>query len=163
LLQMGERTASEARHTATFSAKIVPIPAYGTKRLEFEYHESIPVQSFKSYFGIGLKPEAYQSQFSRRFTIQFEFQSEHPSRDFTLGSGTYPLKIVQQNAHLVSGEFSGENVKLTQDFNVQYELDAAAGDSLRVLAYRNPDSRQPDPTETTPRRSTNEPGFAEME
>ncbi|MGZ4897862.1 MAG: VIT domain-containing protein, partial [Candidatus Angelobacter sp.] len=42
LLQMGERTASEARHTSTFSARIVPIPAYGTKRLEFEYHESIP-------------------------------------------------------------------------------------------------------------------------
>jgi len=163
LLQMGERTASEARHTAIFSAKIVPIPAYGTKRLEFEYHESIPVESFKSYFGIGLKPEAYQSQVARRLAIHFELRSEHPIRDFKLGSGTYPLKIAQQNAHFVSGEFSGENVKLTQDFNVQYELDPAAGDSLRVLAYRNPDSRQPDPTETAPVRSTNEPGFTEIE
>ena len=29
LLQMGERTADEARRTAVFSARIVPIPAYG--------------------------------------------------------------------------------------------------------------------------------------
>lgn len=163
LLQMGERTASEARHTATFSARIVPIPAYGTKRLEFEYHESIPVESFKSYFGIGLKPEAYHSQTARHLTIHFELRSEHPIRDFKLGSTIYPLKITQQNAHIVSGEFTGENVDLTQDFNMQYELDQAAGDSLHMLAYRNPDSGQPDPTETSPQRSTNEPGFAEVE
>jgi Ca-activated chloride channel family protein len=163
LLQMGERTASEARHTSTFSARIVPIPAYGTKRLEFEYHESIPVESFKSYFGIGLKPEAYHSQTARHLSIHFELRSEHPIRDFKLGSTVYPLKIVQQNAHLVTGEFTGENVALTQDFSVQYELDQAAGDSLHVLTYRNPDSGQPDPTEMSPQRSANEPGFAEVE
>ena len=163
LLQMGERTASEARHTSTFSAKIVPIPAYGTKRLEFEYHESIPVESFKSYFGIGLKPEAYHSQTARHLTIRFELRSEHPIREFRLGNTIYPLKISQQNEHVVAGEFTGENVALTQDFSVQYELDQAAGDSIRVLAYRNPDSGQPDPTETSPQRSANEPGFAEIE
>lgn len=163
LLQMGERTASEARHTSTFSARIVPIPAYGTKRLEFEYHESIPVESFKSYFGIGLKPEAYHSQTARHLTIHFELRSEHPIRDFKLGSTIYPLKISQQNAHLVTGEFTGENVALTQDFSVQYEFDQAAGDSLHVLTYRNPDSGQPDPTEMSPQRSANEPGFAEVE
>ncbi|HET9837692.1 MAG TPA: VWA domain-containing protein, partial [Candidatus Angelobacter sp.] len=163
LLQMGERTASEARHTSTFSARIVPIPAYGTKRLEFEYHESIPVESFKSYFGIGLKPEAYQSQTARRLTIHFELRSEHPISDFKLGSTIYPLKISAQNAHLITGDFSADNVALTQDFSVQYELDHSAGDSLRVLTYRNPDSGQPDPTETSPQRSTNEPGFAEVE
>jgi Ca-activated chloride channel family protein len=163
LLQMGERTASEARHTSTFSARIVPIPAYGTKRLEFEYHESIPVESFKSYFGIGLKPEAYHSQTARHLIIHFELRSEHPIRDFKLGSTIYPLKINQQNAHLVTGEFTGDNIALTQDFSVQYELDQAAGDSLRVLTYRNPDSGQPDPTEISPHRSDNEPGFVEVQ
>ncbi|HZD93986.1 MAG TPA: VIT and VWA domain-containing protein, partial [Candidatus Sulfotelmatobacter sp.] len=163
LLQMGERSASEARHTSTFSARIVPIPAYGTKRLEFEYHESIPVESFKSYFGIGLKPEAYHSQTARQLTIHFELRSEHPIRDFKLGSTLYPLKISKQDQHLVAGEFSGENVTLSQDFNVQYELDSAAADSLHVLTYRNPDSGQPGPTETSPQRGTNEPGFAEIE
>ena len=38
LLQMGERGAEEAKRTSVFSARIVPIPAFGTKRLEIEYH-----------------------------------------------------------------------------------------------------------------------------
>jgi Ca-activated chloride channel family protein len=163
LLQMGERTASEARHTSTFSARIVPIPAYGTKRLEFEYHESVPVENFKSYFGIGLKPEAYHSQTARHLSIHFELRSEHPIRDFKLGSTIYPLKITQQNTHQVTGEFAGDNVALTQDFSVQYELDQSAGDSLHVLTYRNPDSGQPDPTEMSPQRTVNGPGFVEVE
>jgi len=163
LLQMGERSASEARHTSTFSARIVPIPAYGTKRLEFEYHEGIPVEGFKSYLNIGLKPEAYHSQTARHLTIHFELRSEHPIRNFKLGGTVYPLKISAQDQHRVAGEFSGDNVALTQDFNVQYEFDPAAADSMRVLTYRNPDSGQPDPTEMSPERSTNEPGFAEVE
>jgi len=50
LLQMGERGAEEAKRTSVFSARIVPIPAYGTKRLEIEYHESVPVENLKSFF-----------------------------------------------------------------------------------------------------------------
>ena len=62
LLQMGERGAEEAKRTSVFSARIVPIPAFGTKRLEIEYHESIPVENLKSYFAIPLRPDAYQAQ-----------------------------------------------------------------------------------------------------
>src|SRR5215470_6575366 len=72
LLQMGERGAEEAKRSALFSAKIVPIPAYGTKRLEFEYHETIPVENLKSYFAIPLRPNAYQAQAARRLWIDFE-------------------------------------------------------------------------------------------
>src|SRR5499433_3060737 len=163
LLQMGERTADEARRTSVFSAKITPIPRYGTKRLEFEYHESIPVESFKSYFGISLKPEAYHSQMARHLTIHFELRSAHPIRDFKQGGTAYPLKIAQKTGNIISGDFSGDNITLTEDFNVQYELDRSAGDTLHVLTYRNPDSGQPNPTEMSPVRSTNEPGFAEIE
>jgi Ca-activated chloride channel family protein len=48
LLQMGERTAEEARRSAVFSARIVPIPGYGTKWIEIEYHETIPVEKRKT-------------------------------------------------------------------------------------------------------------------
>jgi Ca-activated chloride channel homolog len=163
LEQGGERSANEARRSSTFSAKIVPIPAYGTKRLEFEYHQSVPVENFKSYFAVALKPEAYHSQTARHLVIHFELRSEHPLRDFKQLGSPYPLKIAQKNANTVTGDFSGENVNLTEDFGVQYDLDPAAGDSLRVLTYRNPDSGQPNPTETSPQRSNNEPGFVEVE
>ena len=45
LLEQGERTEDDARRNSVFSVHIVPIPAYGTKRLEIEYHEHIPVLS----------------------------------------------------------------------------------------------------------------------
>jgi len=50
LLEQGERTEDDARRNSIFSVHIVPIPAYGTKRLEIEYHEHIPVAARKSYF-----------------------------------------------------------------------------------------------------------------
>jgi hypothetical protein len=118
---------------------------------------------FQVIFRHWVEAGAYHSQTARHLTIHFELRSEHPIRDFKPGSAIYPLKISQQNAHLVTGEFTGENVALTQDFNVQYELDQAAADSLHVLTYRNPDSGQRDPTEMSPQRSANEPGFAEVE
>lgn len=69
LLQMGERGAEEAKRTSVFSARIVPIPVYGTKRLEIEYHEPIPVENLKSYFAIPLRPDTYQAQAARHLSI----------------------------------------------------------------------------------------------
>src|SRR5271154_5024189 len=82
LLQMGERGAEEAKRSSLFSARIVPIPAFGTKRLEFEYHESIPVENMKSYFAIALRPDAYQAQAARHFRINFELRSAHAMENF---------------------------------------------------------------------------------
>ncbi len=139
LLQMGERSAEEAGRASIFSARITPIPGYGTKRLEFEYHESIPVENFKSYFGIALHPDAYHAQMAGRLSIKFELHSAHALRDFKAISSIYPLKIEERNANTIRGSFEGQKVTLSEDFSVQYSL-AAAGDTMRVLAYRNPDA-----------------------
>jgi Ca-activated chloride channel homolog len=48
LLQMGERGAEEAKRSSIFSARIVPIQPYATKRLEIEYHQPIPVENLNS-------------------------------------------------------------------------------------------------------------------
>src|SRR5713226_5871763 len=77
LLQMGERGAEEAKRSSVFSARIVPIPPRGTKRLEIEYHQSITVENLKSYFAIPLRPDAYSSQAVRHLRITFELRSEH--------------------------------------------------------------------------------------
>ena len=42
LLQQGERDLDEAGRTPVFSAHIMPIPAFGTKRVEMEYQERLP-------------------------------------------------------------------------------------------------------------------------
>lgn len=159
LLQMGERTEA---HSSSFTAKITPIPAYGTKRLEFEYHESIPVDDFKSFFSIALKPSAFLEQSAGHFAIHFELRSEHPIAAFKAISKIYPLKIEQQTANLVRASFQAENFNLAEDFAVRYELQPAS-DRLHVLTHRDPISGQPDPTETSPLRSTSEPGFFEAQ
>ena len=159
LLQMGERGAEEAKRSAIFSARIAPIPAYGTKRLEFEYHESIPVENLKSYFAIPLRPDAYQAQAASHLRINFELRSAHAMNNFQAAAKAIPLKLDENSPHLIKGHFEGQNVSLTEDFVATFDLDRAGTDTLQVVTHRNPISAQPSPTETAPIRSNDEPGF----
>jgi Ca-activated chloride channel homolog len=159
LLQMGERGAEEAKRSSLFSARIVPIPAFGTKRLEFEYHESIPVENMKSYFAIPLRPDAYQAQAARHFRINFELRSAHAMENFLAAAKIFPLQIEENSPHLVKGHFEGLNVNLAEDFVVTFDLNRADSDSLQIITHRNPISGQPSPTETAPVRGNHEPGY----
>ena len=148
LLQMGERGSEEAKRSSVFSARIVPIQPHGTKRLEIEYHQSIPVENLKSYFAIPLRPDAYSSQAARHLRINFELHSEHAISNFQAAAKAFPLKLDENTPHSVKGSFQGDNVNLSEDFVATYDLDAAGADTLNVLTYRNPVSAQPAPTET---------------
>lgn len=159
LLQMGERGAEEAKRSAIFSARIVPIPAFGTKRLEFEYHQTIPVENLKSYFAIPLRPDAYQAQMARHLKISFELRSAHALTSFQVAMKAYSLRLDQNTPHLVRGSFEGENINLTEDFVATFDLDKSGSDTVAVITHRQPVSGQPAPTEMAPVRSTNEPGF----
>jgi len=163
LLQMGERGAEEAKRSSVFSARIVPIPPNGSKRLEIEYHESIPVENLKSYFAIPLRPDAYASQAAAHLRINFELDSAHAIRNFQAPAKTFPLQLDHNTPHLVQGHFEGQNINLGEDFVATYEIDPASSDTLELLTYRNPVSGQPSPTEMSPVRSGNEPGFFEAQ
>jgi Ca-activated chloride channel homolog len=163
LLQMGERSSEEAKRSSVFSARIVPIQPHGTKRLEIEYHQAIPVENLKSYFTIPLRPDAYSSQAARHLRINFELHSEHAISNFQAAAKVFPLKLEENTAHSVKGSFQGDNVNLSEDFVATYDPGAAGADTLNVLTYRDPVSAQPAPTETAPVRSTNESGFFEAE
>jgi Ca-activated chloride channel family protein len=159
----GERSPNEARQNADFVAQIAPIPAYGTKRMEIEYHQRVPIENLKSYFAIPLKPDSYEAQVAEHLWIHFELHSAHPLRNFQVGGKLVPFKISEKTPNLVKGNLDLRNVKLTDDFTVQYELEPAAADTLHVLTYRDPESGQPSPDEMSPVRSHNEPGFIEAE
>ncbi len=161
LLQMGERGADEARRTAVFSAKIMPIPAYGSKRVEIEYHESISVENLKSFFAIPLRPDAYHAQVAGHLVISFELRSQHALKDFESVGDTYPLKVTERTRNLVRGTSEGRNVTFAEDFAVKYALDEAHADSLEVLTYRKPGPDQPPPTGTAPVKEKTIPGFFE--
>jgi Ca-activated chloride channel homolog len=159
LLQMGERGSEEAKRSSIFNARVVPIPAYGTKRLEFEYHETISVENLQSYFAIPLQPDVYQAQAARHFRLNFELRSAHVLRNFQASAKIFPLTVEESTPHVVRGHFEEQNTNLTEDFVATYDLDPAGSDTIKVITHRNPPSGQPSPTETAPVRSTNEPGF----
>jgi len=163
LLQMGERGSEEAKRSSIFSAKIVPIPAYGMKRLEFEYHEKIPVENLKSYFAIPLRPDAYHAQAAGHFRINFELHCALAIANFQAAAKTFPLQYEKNTAHLVKAHFEAENVNLAEDFVATFEQDRAGSDTAQVLAYRKAEGNQPSPTEMAPVKKTDEPGFFEVE
>ena len=136
LLQMGERDADEARRNQLFTAKIVPVPAFGTKRIEMEYQHPVAVERYRSEVVVPLKPDVFGVQTAGLLTITFELHSAHAIRDFEAVAQTYPLQIRERTPNLVRAEFSGNNLELKEDFAVRYALDPAQADSLSVIAER---------------------------
>jgi Ca-activated chloride channel homolog len=137
LLQQGERTDDDARHNSIFSAHIVPIPAWGTKRLEMEYHQRVPVESRKSYFLLPLKPDAYSSQHVSHLSIHFEVHSAAPIKDFTIPGKLLALKTDQRDEHTVRGSIEANDIDLGEDFAATWGL-SESGNSLQIIAYRDP-------------------------
>ena len=124
-LQMGERGAEEAKRSSVFSARITPIPAYGTKRLEIEYHEAIPVENLKSYFAIPLRPDAYQRRLRPICVSISSCIRRMQFATFSRRQRSFPLQLDQNTTHLVRGHFEGEEVNLAEDFVATYDLDPA--------------------------------------
>jgi len=137
LLQQGERTEDDARRSAVFSAHIVPIPAYGTKRVEMEYHQRIPVEALKSYFLLPLKPDAYGSQHVAHFSIHYELHSAARIANFAVQGKLLPFKIAQQDEHTVRASIEADNIDLAEDLATTWTLNEPAN-SLQVIAYRDP-------------------------
>jgi Ca-activated chloride channel family protein len=133
LLQMGERDADEASRNDVFTAKIVPFPAFGTKRIELEYQERLPVENYESLLAVPLRPDAYRQQIAGHLTITLELHSEHALDDFAAVSRSYPLQIRERTPNSVRAEFFGNNVALSEDFTVRYRYAASGAGALKVI------------------------------
>jgi Ca-activated chloride channel family protein len=135
LLQQEEAAEEGPRMANVFSAKIVPIPAYGTKRLEMEYTQKIPVDGMKSYFSLPLKPDLYRVQTVGSFSLDIEILSDAPIVDFQLLSQIYPVQFTSQSPQHITGSFHGNNVQLNEDFGIQYRIDQSES-ALYFLPFR---------------------------
>jgi Ca-activated chloride channel family protein len=136
LLQMGERDADEARRSSIFSARVVPIPAYGTKRIEIEYQERLTAEQAECFLAIPLRPDVYRSQTAGRLSIRLDLKSAHAIRDFQFVSKAFPMQVQERTGKSVKASFEGRNVAFTEDFALKYALEARR-DSLEVLTYRD--------------------------
>jgi Ca-activated chloride channel family protein len=159
LLEAGERDGSDAKQDSTFTAKITPIPAWGTKRLELEYHQKLTVDGFRQGFVFPLTPAQYAQQRAGTLKIHFELHSTTPLVDFGLKSKGYALAFSRNDAHAVVGEWMGSDVALDEDLALGWKLDAKAADQMEVTVFRNPRMTMPQADEVSPVKTAVQPGF----
>jgi Ca-activated chloride channel family protein len=145
LLQSGEVTESnaegEARRSAEFTAKIVPIPGNGYKRVELAYRQTVPVDQLASAFVLPLKPQANRPLNVENFSLTLELDSPQPISGFQVLSKSFVLKFGKQDGHTIKATFVANNFAVREDFTVRYKL--AVDPKPQVEAYRDSHSGDP--------------------
>ncbi len=160
LLEAGERDSVDPKSSTLFTASIVPIPAYGTKRLELEYHQRLSTTGFQQFFTLPLKPDAGQTQSAAHFRLHFLLHSAHPIADFASPSKLFPLKLRTSDQHTVEGTLEGTTFAFDQDFHATWKLSSEAADQLEVITHRDPKTPLPGAGELAPAPVKQpEPGF----
>ncbi|HXI74043.1 MAG TPA: VIT and VWA domain-containing protein, partial [Pyrinomonadaceae bacterium] len=124
--------------TSAFSAKVFPIPAYGTKRIEMEYTEVLPVESLTSHFTFPLKPSFGDPQRVGEFTLHVHVLSDYPISRLAPSADSYPLKVTKSEANEFEGEFQARGLELKDDFAFDYHLNVPES-ALSWIAYRAPE------------------------
>jgi Ca-activated chloride channel family protein len=124
--------------SSAFSAKVFPIPAYGTKRIEMEYTEVLPVESLTSHFTFPLKPSFGDPQRVAEFNLHIHVLSDYPISRQTPGGDNYPLTVTKSEAGEFEGDFHARDLELKEDFSFNYRIDVPES-TLSWIAYRAPE------------------------
>ncbi len=132
------QATDEGASAAGFSAKIFPINAFGTKRLEMEYTEDLPVENLASHFTFPLKPSYGERQTVGEFNLKILVLNDFTFAPVALENSAYPLQILKSEPNEFVGEYSAANIELENDFAFDYQINAAEN-QLSVVAYRAPE------------------------
>ena len=159
VFEAGERDGSDAKDDLTFTAKISPVPAFGTKRVELEYHQHLRVDNFAQSFVLPLTPANGQQQAVANLHIHFELHSTTAVNNLQFAAKSFPLQFAKQDAHTAIGTWQATDQSLHEDFTARWSFDPHSAGSLDVTTFRNPHPPQPAPDETSPAPRKPEPGF----
>jgi Ca-activated chloride channel homolog len=124
--------------TSAFSAKVFPIPAYGSKRVELEYAETLPVGNLTSHFSFPLRPSFGQPQRVGELQINVQALSDSPISPLNFRSTAYAMKAVKTGPNEQQYEFSARNVELKEDLSFDYTIDVPQS-ALAWIAHRAPE------------------------
>ncbi|MBV9924580.1 MAG: VWA domain-containing protein [Acidobacteria bacterium] len=133
LQQDDERGGSTA-----FSAKVFPIPARGTKRVEMEYTETLPVDGLTSHFSFPLKPASGEAQRVGEINLHVRVLSDYPVSAPEFTARSYPMSIVRSGPNDFEAEFQARDLSLAEDFAFDYRIEVPES-TLSVIAYRAPE------------------------
>ncbi len=128
----------EHEGSSAFSAKVFPIPAYGTKRIEMEYTEVLPVESLTSHFTFPLKPSFGDPQRVGEFALHVHVLSDYPISRLAPGIDSYPLNVTKSEGNEFEGEFRARGLELKEDFAFDYHINVPES-ALSWIAYRAPE------------------------
>ncbi len=132
------QTTDETESASGFSAKIFPINDYGTKRLEMEYTEDLPVENLTSQFVFPLKPAYGERQKIGEFNLKIRVVNDFDFAPLIREDAPYALQITKNDSREFVGEFHANDVELTDDFAFVYQIKTGA-DDFSVVAYRAPE------------------------
>jgi Ca-activated chloride channel family protein len=128
----------DAGGKTVFSAKVFPIPPFGTKRIEIEYTQNLPVENFGSHFTFPLKSSYGEPQTVGKFSLALCAYSEFPFSSVNYDAQNFPLQISKQTENEFVGGFSAENYTLNNDFSFDYAI-KTENSLLSFIAYRAPE------------------------
>lgn len=123
--------------TSAFSAKVFPITPYGTKRLELEYTEDLPIENLVSRFTFPLKASFGESQNVGELTIRLRIVSDLFMQPIEIKG--VDLEVVKSFPTEFEAKYQGENVELKEDLSFAYKINSSES-SLAFIAYRSPET-----------------------
>jgi Ca-activated chloride channel homolog len=123
---------------SAFSAKVFPILAYGTKRVEIEYTEVLPVESLASHFTFPLKPSFGDAQRVEEFNLHIHVLSDYAISPIKKERDEYPLAVTKSEPNEFEADFHATGLELKQDFSFDYRIDVPES-TLSFTTYRAPE------------------------
>jgi len=124
--------------TSAFSAKVFPIPAYGSKRVELEYTEMLAVENLTSRFSFPLRPSFGPPQRVGELQINVQALSDSPISPLNFTSTAYAMKAVKTGPNELQYEFHARNVELKEDLTFDYTINVPQN-ALSWIAHRAPE------------------------
>src|ERR1043166_3356592 len=97
---------------SAFSAKVVPIPAYGTKRVEMEYTEVLPVESLVSHFTFPLKPSFGNPQPIDEFNLHLHVINDNPITPIAQPNAQFTLAVTKSEPNEFEADIHARGVEL---------------------------------------------------
>ena len=125
--------------STAFSARVFPIPARGTKRVELEYTETLPVDGLTSRFHFPLKPASGAAQRVGELNLHVRVLNDYPvsTPEFT-AAASYPMRTLRSDPNDFEAEYESRDVSLADDFAFSYRIEVPAS-TLSVIAHRAPE------------------------
>ena len=120
---------------SAFSAKVFPIPAYGTKRVEMEYTEMLPVDSLVSHFTFPLKPSFGDPQPIDEFNLHIRVISDYPIAPIEPPNRQFALSVTKSEPNEFEATIQARGVELKEDFSFDYRINVPES-TLSFTTYR---------------------------